>query len=158
MGLFAVCWLPSHVIYLYRSYHYSEVDTSMSHFIASVCARILAFSNSCVNPFALYLLSKSFQKQFNKQLCCCCPPLSRRGNSRARGNTHLSSMKSTQNHTVASFSLANGNNAYHEGCVWVHKIVLKGFFLIHFQCFQHCCSKYPLQWKAGLRSTQPWGV
>lgn len=117
VGLFAVCWLPSHVIYLYRSYHYSEVDTSMSHFIASVCARILAFSNSCVNPFALYLLSKSFQKQFNKQLCCCCPPLSRRGNSRARGKTHLSSMKSTQNHTVASFSLANGNNAYHEGCV-----------------------------------------
>lgn len=117
VGLFAVCWLPSHVIYLHRSYHYTEVDTSMSHFIASVCARILAFSNSCVNPFALYLLSKSFQKQFNKQLFCCCPPLSRRGNSRARGNTHLSSMKSTQNHTVASFSLANGNNAYHEGCV-----------------------------------------
>lgn len=26
VGLFAVCWLPSHVIYLYRSYHYSQVD------------------------------------------------------------------------------------------------------------------------------------
>lgn len=25
VALFAVCWLPSHIIYLYRSYHYSEV-------------------------------------------------------------------------------------------------------------------------------------
>ncbi|XP_053734205.1 gastrin-releasing peptide receptor-like [Synchiropus splendidus] len=43
VGLFAVCWLPSHVIYLYRSYHYDKADTSLAHFIASVCARILAF-------------------------------------------------------------------------------------------------------------------
>ncbi|KAF3694735.1 Gastrin-releasing peptide receptor [Channa argus] len=74
VGLFAVCWLPSHVIYLYRSYHYSQVDTSMGHFIASVCARILAFTNSCVNPFALYLMSKSFSKHFNRQLLCCTSP------------------------------------------------------------------------------------
>lgn len=26
VGLFAICWLPSHAIYLYRSYHYSEVN------------------------------------------------------------------------------------------------------------------------------------
>eukprot|EP00064_Thunnus_orientalis_P001631 superscaffoldBa00000112_g1634 len=70
VGLFAVCWLPSHVIYLYRSYHYDQVDTSLGHFIASVCARILAFTNSCVNPFALYLMSKSFSKHFKKQLLC----------------------------------------------------------------------------------------
>nr|7W41_A Chain A, Gastrin-releasing peptide receptor,GlgA glycogen synthase [synthetic construct] len=68
VGLFAFCWLPNHVIYLYRSYHYSEVDTSMLHFVTSICARLLAFTNSCVNPFALYLLSKSFRKQFNTQL------------------------------------------------------------------------------------------
>ncbi|KAJ0070358.1 hypothetical protein NL108_007760 [Boleophthalmus pectinirostris] len=73
VGLFAVCWLPSHVIYLYRSYHYSQVDTSLGHFIGSVSARILAFTNSCVNPFALYLMSKSFSKHFNRQLLCCRP-------------------------------------------------------------------------------------
>ncbi|XP_066510966.1 gastrin-releasing peptide receptor-like [Hoplias malabaricus] len=117
VALFSICWLPSHVIYLYRSYRYSEVDTSMSHFIASVCARILAFTNSCVNPFALYLLSKSFQKQFNKQLCCCCPLLTRRTHSTSHGNTRMSSLKSTQNPTLASFSLANSNHLYHEGCV-----------------------------------------
>ncbi|CAL9690077.1 unnamed protein product [Knipowitschia caucasica] len=71
VGLFAVCWLPSHVIYLYRSYHYDQADTSLGHFIASVSARILAFTNSCVNPFALYLMSKSFSKHFSKQILCC---------------------------------------------------------------------------------------
>uniref|UniRef100_A0A671NX76 Gastrin-releasing peptide receptor n=1 Tax=Sinocyclocheilus anshuiensis TaxID=1608454 RepID=A0A671NX76_9TELE len=99
VGLFAICWLPNHVIYLYRSYHYTEVDTSMAHFISSVCARILAFTNSCVNPFALYLLSKSFRKQFNKQLCCCCPSILLRSQSTRRNNMRLSSIKSTQNHS-----------------------------------------------------------
>lgn len=74
VGLFAVCWLPSHVIYLYRSFHYDQVDTSVGHFIASVCARILAFTNSCVNPFALYLMSKNFSKHFRQQLLCCSSP------------------------------------------------------------------------------------
>uniref|UniRef100_A0A673L9E0 Gastrin-releasing peptide receptor n=1 Tax=Sinocyclocheilus rhinocerous TaxID=307959 RepID=A0A673L9E0_9TELE len=113
VGLFAICWLPNHVIYLYRSYHYTEVDTSMAHFIASVCARILAFTNSCVNPFALYLFSKSFRKQFNKQLCCCCPSILLRSQNARRNNTRLSSLKSTQNHSVASFSLVNGNAVCH---------------------------------------------
>lgn len=117
VGLFAICWLPSHVIYLYRSYHYAEVDTSMTHFVTSVAARILAFTNSCVNPFALYLLSKSFQKQFNKHICCCRAPRPVRAQSVARGNTRMSSLKSTQNHTVASFSLINGNHGCHEGSV-----------------------------------------
>ncbi|KAI7794898.1 gastrin-releasing peptide receptor [Triplophysa rosa] len=113
VGLFAISWLPNHVIYLYRSYHYTEVDTSMAHFISSVCARILAFTNSCVNPFALYLLSKSFRKQFNKQLCCCCPSISTRSQNTTRNNTRLSLLKSTQNHSVASFSLVNGNAVCH---------------------------------------------
>ncbi|KAJ8350432.1 hypothetical protein SKAU_G00255620 [Synaphobranchus kaupii] len=96
VALFAVCWLPNHVVYLYRSYHYTEVDTSLLHFISSVCARVLAFANSCVNPFALYLLSKSFQKQFNKQLCCCRPPRIIRSQSRGRSSTRVTSLKSTK--------------------------------------------------------------
>ncbi|TNN60862.1 Gastrin-releasing peptide receptor [Liparis tanakae] len=88
--LFAVCWLPSHVIYLYRSYHYDQVDTSMGHFIASVGARILAFANSCVNPFALYLMSQSSRKHFNKQLLCCAAP--RRLRSQSSGSTNITTV------------------------------------------------------------------
>ncbi|XP_010381594.1 gastrin-releasing peptide receptor [Rhinopithecus roxellana] len=108
VGLFAFCWLPNHVIYLYRSYHYSEVDTSMLHFVTSICARLLAFTNSCVNPFALYLLSKSFRKQFNTQLLCCQPGLVIRSHSTGRSTTCMTSLKST-NPSVATFSLINGN-------------------------------------------------
>ncbi|RVE58375.1 hypothetical protein OJAV_G00208990 [Oryzias javanicus] len=86
VGLFAVCWLPSHVIYLYRSFHYNQVDTSLGHFIASVCARILAFANSCVNPFALYLMSQSFSKHFRNQLLCCSSPRQLRSQNSASTN------------------------------------------------------------------------
>ncbi|XP_061089929.1 gastrin-releasing peptide receptor [Conger conger] len=117
VGLFAACWLPSHIIYLYRSYHYSQVDTSLLHFICSVCARIMAFTNSCVNPFALYLLSKSFQKQFNKQLCCCRLPPIQHSKNQGQSTIRMTSLKRlSTNHSLASFSLVKGNQCK-EGCV-----------------------------------------
>uniref|UniRef100_A0A3Q4BST3 Gastrin-releasing peptide receptor n=1 Tax=Mola mola TaxID=94237 RepID=A0A3Q4BST3_MOLML len=100
VGLFAVCWLPSHVIYLYRSYHYSQVDISVVHLVCSIVARILAFTNSCLNPFALYLLSKTFQKQFNQQLCCCCRMVLTHYNTRAQ----VMSVRSPH-HSVGSLSI-----------------------------------------------------
>ncbi|XP_028655630.1 gastrin-releasing peptide receptor [Erpetoichthys calabaricus] len=116
VGLFAFCWLPNHVIYLYRSYHYSEVDTSLLHYISSICARILAFSNSCVNPFALYLLSKSFQKHFNNQLCCCRARLLMRTQSTGRSTTRITSLKST-NHSVAEHKTFAGRNSIKAYCM-----------------------------------------
>ncbi|XP_048855118.1 gastrin-releasing peptide receptor-like [Brienomyrus brachyistius] len=108
VGLFAVCWLPNHAIYLYRSYRYPEVDTSLAHYISSVCARLLAFANSCVNPFTLYLLSRGFQKQFNKQLCCGRTGLSLRPRMVGRSNTRITSLKST-NPSLASFSFVKAS-------------------------------------------------
>ncbi|XP_063737423.1 gastrin-releasing peptide receptor [Eleginops maclovinus] len=117
VGLFAVCWLPCHIIYLYRSYHYSQVDTSLLHFVCSVVARILAFTNSCLNPFALYLLSETFQKQFNQQLCCCCRIIFKRSTqSPTRFNTHLTSVRSSR-HSMASLNMINGRKVYQEDCV-----------------------------------------
>ncbi|XP_053722115.1 gastrin-releasing peptide receptor [Synchiropus splendidus] len=117
VGLFAICWLPSHVIYLYRSYHYSQVDTSLVHFVCSVVARILAFTNSCLNPFALYLLSKSFQKQFNRQLCCCWRVIGWRSSpSLKRGNTCVTSVRSTH-HSIASLSVVIARPLNQEDCV-----------------------------------------
>lgn len=112
--IFAFCWLPNHIIYLYRSYHYSEVDTSILHFITSLCARILAFANSCINPFALYLLSKSFRKQFNYQLTCRKAHVLIRSQSTARSTTRMASLKSVNQSTVA-FSFFNGNHHCHTG-------------------------------------------
>lgn len=72
VALFALCWLPNHLLYLYRSFtQQTYVDSSAIHFVVTIFSRILAFSNSCVNPFALYWLSKTFQQHFKAQLFCC---------------------------------------------------------------------------------------
>ncbi|XP_048842284.1 neuromedin-B receptor [Brienomyrus brachyistius] len=70
VGLFALCWFPNHVLYLYRSFNYNRIDSSLPHLIITLLARVLSFSGSCVNPFALYLLSESFRRHFNSHLCC----------------------------------------------------------------------------------------
>ena len=70
VGLFALCWFPNHILYMYRSFHYQQMDLSLAHLIVTLLARILSFSSSCVNPFALYLLSESFRRHFNAQLRC----------------------------------------------------------------------------------------
>uniref|UniRef100_A0A8C5S436 Bombesin receptor subtype 3 n=1 Tax=Laticauda laticaudata TaxID=8630 RepID=A0A8C5S436_LATLA len=72
VGLFAFCWLPNHILYLYRSFTYhTSINTSAFHLVATIFSRALAFSNSCVNPFALYWLSKSFRQHFKKEISCC---------------------------------------------------------------------------------------
>ncbi|KAM9778091.1 neuromedin-B receptor isoform X4 [Syngnathus typhle] len=47
-----------------------QMDLSLAHLVLTLLARILSFSSSCVNPFALYLLSDSFRRHFNSQLRC----------------------------------------------------------------------------------------
>ncbi|XP_016072027.1 PREDICTED: bombesin receptor subtype-3 [Miniopterus natalensis] len=72
VALFALCWFPSHLLYVYRSFAYETyVDPSAVHFVVTILSRVLAFSNSCVNPFALYWLSKTFQEHFKAELFCC---------------------------------------------------------------------------------------
>ncbi|XP_019376869.1 PREDICTED: bombesin receptor subtype-3 [Gavialis gangeticus] len=88
VALFAFCWLPNHILYLYRSFTYhSSVDASAFHLLATIFSRALAFSNSCVNPFALYWLSKSFRQHFKKQVVCCKARLPTRPPSITHSNT-----------------------------------------------------------------------
>ncbi|XP_006115500.2 bombesin receptor subtype-3 [Pelodiscus sinensis] len=92
VGLFAFCWLPNHILYLYRSFTYhSSVDASAFHLIVTIFSRALAFSNSCVNPFALYWLSKSFRQHFKKQILCCKAKLP----ARPPGNTPTRAFSAT---------------------------------------------------------------
>ncbi|XP_056619751.1 neuromedin-B receptor [Triplophysa dalaica] len=85
VGLFALCWFPNHVLYMYRSFNYRQIDSSLLHLIITLVARVLSFSSSCVNPFALYLLSESFRRHFNNQLMC------RRRKYQARNSSYLQS-------------------------------------------------------------------
>ncbi|XP_053547793.1 bombesin receptor subtype-3 [Bombina bombina] len=96
VALFAVCWLPNHMLYLYRSFTYhSAVNSSVFHLSATIFARVLAFSNSCVNPFALYWLSRSFRQHFKKQLYCCKtePPVSQQSPTHSSTITGITAVK-----------------------------------------------------------------
>ncbi|XP_034759111.2 phe13-bombesin receptor-like [Acipenser ruthenus] len=103
--LFALCWLPNHALYLYRSFTYSSsVDSSTSHLLASFLSRALAFSSSVVNPFALYWLSKTFRQHFKAQLCFACHRrhLDTRRNSLAHSQTGI---------TMATVRLSEGSSS-----------------------------------------------
>ncbi|XP_077165098.1 bombesin receptor subtype-3 [Paroedura picta] len=96
VALFAFCWLPNHILYLYRSFTYhASIDTSAFHLVATIFSRALAFSNSCVNPFALYWLSKSFRQQFKKEVLCCKRKIPTRRSSITQINTPTRAMSVT---------------------------------------------------------------
>ncbi|KAG8444401.1 hypothetical protein GDO86_009548 [Hymenochirus boettgeri] len=112
VGCFAICWFPNHVLYMYRSFNYSEIDSSMGHMIITLVARVLSFYNSCVNPFALYLLSESFRRHFNNQLCCWRKKHQERSTSYLHNSSavRMTSIKSNARNTVTSTSLINGHS------------------------------------------------
>ncbi|KAM4772533.1 neuromedin-B receptor [Rhinophrynus dorsalis] len=112
VGCFALCWFPNHVLYMYRSFNYNEIDPSLGHMIITLVSRVLSFSNSCVNPFALYLLSESFRRHFNSQLCCRKKSRQERFTSYLLNSSaiRMTSLKSNVRNTVTSTSLLNGHS------------------------------------------------
>ncbi|KAL0967441.1 hypothetical protein UPYG_G00252270 [Umbra pygmaea] len=102
VGLFALCWFPNHVLYMYRSFNYRQIDASLSHLIITLVARVLSFSSSCVNPFALYLLSESFRRHFNNSLRCRKKPHHERNTSNLQSTSaiRMTSIKKTTSTVV----------------------------------------------------------
>ncbi|XP_037700203.1 neuromedin-B receptor [Choloepus didactylus] len=116
VGCFVFCWFPNHILYLYRSFNYKEIDLSLGHMIVTLVARILSFCNSCVNPFALYLLSESFRRHFNSQLCCG-GASSRGGSARSflsSSAVRTTSLKSHAKNVVADPAVLNGPSTRQE--------------------------------------------
>ncbi|KAK5879595.1 hypothetical protein CesoFtcFv8_022696 [Champsocephalus esox] len=111
VGLFALCWFPNHVLYMYRSFHYQQMDLSVGHLVVTLLSRVLSFSSSCVNPFALYLLSESFRRHFNSQLQCGRGPRPERQASYMHSTSHirLTSIKKTLPTTAIIALATNGN-------------------------------------------------
>ncbi|XP_040920486.1 neuromedin-B receptor [Toxotes jaculatrix] len=112
VGLFALCWFPNHVLYMYRSFHYHQMDLSLAHLVITLLARVLSFSSSCVNPFALYLLSESFRRHFNSQLRCGRGHRPERQASYLHSTSHirLTSIKKTTPTAAIIAPAANGNS------------------------------------------------
>lgn len=69
--IFIICWLPRHIYLLGNAY--DLFDFNQFWYVFKVLGFCLAFSNSCMNPIALYLQSEQFRKYFRRYLCRCCP-------------------------------------------------------------------------------------
>lgn len=71
--VFALCFLPQHVFMLWFYYHpTSQQDFNGFWHAFRIIGFCLGFLNSCVNPIALYCISGTFRKHFNRHLFCCC--------------------------------------------------------------------------------------
>ncbi|XP_034846726.1 neuromedin-B receptor [Mirounga leonina] len=116
VGCFVFCWFPNHILYMYRSFNYNEIDPSLGHMIVTLVARVLSFCNSCVNPFALYLLSESFRRHFNSQLCCGRKSYQERSTSYFPSSSavRMTSLKSNAKNMMTNSVLLNGHSMKQE--------------------------------------------
>lgn len=128
--VFAVCFFPQHVFMLW---FYSDQDAASEQFngfwhVFRMIGFCLSFINSCINPIALYCVSGTFRKHFNRYLLCIyCKKSSAngRGRSMAGSNScrasitsrrHLGTITSSRRYATCtkstwdSTTMANYNN------------------------------------------------
>ncbi|XP_073497486.1 endothelin receptor type B-like [Phyllobates terribilis] len=75
--IFALCWLPLHVSSILKKTVYDGTDPHrcelLSFFLVVNYIGInMASLNSCINPVALYFVSRKFKNCFRSCLCCWC--------------------------------------------------------------------------------------
>ncbi|KAL6435116.1 hypothetical protein ACFW04_005309 [Cataglyphis niger] len=81
--VFAVCFLPQHVFKLWFYIHpTAPMDYNAFWHYFRILGFCLAFTNSCINPIALYCVSGTFRKYFDRYLLCCTTKRMRRRNRR----------------------------------------------------------------------------
>lgn len=69
--IFAICWLPYHMFYVY-AYHKPHITSKsyVPHLFLGFYW--LAMSNSMVNPIIYYWMNRRFRHYFQKIMCFCC--------------------------------------------------------------------------------------
>lgn len=71
--VFAVCFLPSHVFMLwFHNNPKSQDEYNTFWHVLRIVGFCLSFTNSCINPIALYLVSGTFRKHFDEHLFWRC--------------------------------------------------------------------------------------
>ncbi|XP_006751934.2 endothelin-1 receptor-like, partial [Leptonychotes weddellii] len=75
--IFALCWFPLHLSRILKKTVYDEMDKNRCELLSFLLLMDyiginLATMNSCINPIALYFVSKKFKNCFQSCLCCCC--------------------------------------------------------------------------------------
>lgn len=68
--VFAVCWCPVHVVLVLKSVDLYGRPMNPPRIVVQIASQILAYTNSCVNPFLYAFLSDNFRKSFRKVIFC----------------------------------------------------------------------------------------
>lgn len=109
--LFAICFLPMNIFLMWFYFDpHSQRDYNIYWHALKIVGFVLAYINACINPIALYCVSTSFRKHFNRILCCgsACvasaasgslssarfPGEQASGSANARASTRISKMSS----------------------------------------------------------------
>ncbi|KAK9507060.1 hypothetical protein O3M35_008884 [Rhynocoris fuscipes] len=70
--VFAICFLPHHICMLWFYYYpYAQQEYNKFWHVFRIVGFCLSFINSCVNPIALYCVSGTFRKHFDRYLLWC---------------------------------------------------------------------------------------
>nr|XP_020008352.1 endothelin B receptor [Castor canadensis] len=75
--VFALCWLPLHLSRILKLTLYDQNDPNRCELLSFLLVLDyiginMSSLNSCINPIALYLVSKRFKNCFKSCLCCWC--------------------------------------------------------------------------------------
>lgn len=68
--VFAVCWLPSHVVWLWVSFLGHTWQHTYAFYFLRISAHVLSYANSCVNPVIYALLSSQFREGVRRAFRC----------------------------------------------------------------------------------------
>lgn len=109
--IFAICYFPNHVFLLWF-YFNPNMEQDYNHFWnAFRCVGFcLGFINSCINPIALYCISGTFRKHFNRHLFCCMCPESAQGRTwttfhfHSSGQHFLSTVRKTDHFDMSTLN------------------------------------------------------
>ncbi|XP_038060342.1 QRFP-like peptide receptor [Patiria miniata] len=91
--LFAVCWLPFHVVSIVRDFSHL-LDSERNRLMLAI-VQLIGFSNSFNNPIVYAFLNENFKRTFRKTLCV--RPKTKPGKKKVkRSTTHLISPYAVQ--------------------------------------------------------------
>ena len=89
--VFAICFFPQHVFMLWFYSDQKAAEEQYNEFwhIFRIAGFCLSFINSCINPIALYCVSGTFRKHFNRYLLCIyCKKSSANGRGRSMAGSN----------------------------------------------------------------------